>query len=71
MMLADSTGSRTGLVRRQPGKGIRSLTPQRKRVSDEKPLAGIRGRVVPPAWTNVWISLRPDGHRQTTGRSAA
>jgi DNA topoisomerase I len=38
-----------------------------KRPSAED-LVRIRSLVIPPAWTNVWISLDPDGHIQATGR---
>ena len=33
-------------------------------------LARIRGLVIPPAWTEVWICTDPRGHLQATGRDA-
>lgn len=39
-------------------------------VKDEKTLARIRGLVIPPAWTQVWICPSPRGHIQATGRDA-
>ena len=30
----------------------------------------IRSLVIPPAWTDVWICARADGHLQATGRDA-
>lgn len=70
MKLAYSTDNRTGLVRRQHGNGFLYLTPKGKSISDEKTLVRIRSLVIPPAWTDVWISLLPHGHLQATGRDA-
>jgi DNA topoisomerase I len=39
-------------------------------VTDEATLARIRKLAVPPAWTDVWICAKPDGHLQATGRDA-
>ena len=37
---------------------------------DKKALDRIRSLVIPPAWTEVWICARADGHLQATGRDA-
>jgi DNA topoisomerase-1 len=37
-------------------------------VGDAKTLDRIAGLVIPPAWTDVWISPDPRGHIQATGR---
>jgi DNA topoisomerase-1 len=37
---------------------------------DHDHLARIRSLAIPPAWTDVWICPRPDGHLQATGRDA-
>ena len=37
-------------------------------ISDAETLERIRLLVIPPAWTDVWISPLPDGHIQATGR---
>lgn len=39
-------------------------------VRDPAVLRRIRELVIPPAWTNVWISPYADGHLQATGRDA-
>lgn len=39
-------------------------------IQDEEVLARIRSLVIPPAWTDVWISPRANGHLQATGRDA-
>lgn len=37
---------------------------------DQRTLMRIRAMAVPPAWTDVWICPRADGHIQATGRDA-
>jgi DNA topoisomerase-1 len=39
-------------------------------VRDAEQLQRIRGIVIPPAWTEVWINPDPRGHIQATGRDA-
>ncbi|HEY2706547.1 MAG TPA: DNA topoisomerase IB [Caulobacteraceae bacterium] len=39
-------------------------------VRDEATLERIRELVIPPAWTDVWISPKPRGHIQAVGRDA-
>ncbi|WP_236822551.1 DNA topoisomerase IB [Andreprevotia sp. IGB-42] len=39
-------------------------------VDDAATLARIRALVIPPAWTDVWICPRANGHLQATGRDA-
>ena len=41
-----------------------------EQVRDEATLARIRALVIPPAWTNVWISPEASGHIQAVGRDA-
>jgi DNA topoisomerase-1 len=41
------------------------------RITDEKQLERIAGLVLPPAWTNVWISKSKNAHLQATGIDAA
>jgi DNA topoisomerase I len=41
-----------------------------RRVHDDETLARVRALAIPPAWTDVWICPRPDGHLQATGRDA-
>lgn len=37
-------------------------------ITSEKKLKRLKGLVIPPAWSNVWICCRPNGHIQATGR---
>ncbi len=39
-------------------------------VEDERTLARIHALVIPPAWTDVWICPRANGHIQAIGRDA-
>ncbi|HEK0905552.1 TPA: DNA topoisomerase IB [Pseudomonas putida] len=46
------------------------LSPDGERVRDTDTLARIAALVIPPAYTDVWICLDPQGHLQATGRDA-
>src|SRR5258706_231475 len=59
-----------GIRRVRRGRGFTYAGPDGKRVSDRATLDRIRGLVIPPAWKDVWISTRPRGHLQATGRDA-
>lgn len=39
-----------------------------KRITDEETLKRIRSLVIPPAWSDVWISRDERGHLQATGK---
>ncbi|MFG3236736.1 hypothetical protein ACGFZG_33980 [Streptomyces antibioticus] len=38
---------------------------------DRPELDRVRGLVIPPAWQDVWICARPNGHLQAMGTDAA
>jgi DNA topoisomerase-1 len=59
-----------GIVRRRRGRAFRYLLPSGATLRDARTLARIRSLVIPPAWADVWICPRPDGHIQATGRDA-
>ncbi len=55
-------------ITRVPGSaGFSYRDPAGSPVSDAGTLARISALVIPPAWTNVWISADPSGHIQATG----
>ena len=56
-----------GVRRLRKGKGFSYAGPNGRAVSAQT-LARIKAIVIPPAWTDVWISPDPDGHIQATGR---
>src|SRR3954449_12285532 len=51
-------------------KGFTYVEPGGKTIRDSRTLARIKGLVIPPAWTDVWISTNRAGHLQATGRDA-
>ncbi len=64
------TGEGPGLSRIRKGKGFAFLDGEGKRLRDPDDLARIKSLAIPPAWTEVWICPRADGHLQATGRDA-
>lgn len=64
------TDAEPGIVRRRRGKGFSYHRPDGPAVRDKPTLERIRSLAVPPAWTDVWICARADGHLQATGRDA-
>lgn len=58
-----------GLRRRKArGPGFDYLDADGRPVTDEKTLDRIRALAIPPAWTDVWISPKANGHIQAVGR---
>jgi DNA topoisomerase-1 len=64
------TDDEPGIRRKKRGKGFTYVDPQGHTVKDGKTLERIRKLAIPPAWTDVWICPRPNGHLQATGRDA-
>ncbi|MCZ9338892.1 DNA topoisomerase IB, partial [Streptomyces sp. TRM76130] len=60
-----------GYRRLRHGRGFRYLDAQGRPVRDREELARIRALVIPPAWRDVWICARPNGHLQAVGTDAA
>jgi DNA topoisomerase I len=56
-----------GLTRVRSGTAFRYLDAAGAEITDSPTIARIRALVLPPAWTNVWISPDPLGHIQATG----
>ncbi|HMG89366.1 MAG TPA: hypothetical protein VK589_04885 [Chryseolinea sp.] len=63
------TDSIKGIRRERKGKGF-TFTLDGKRVADSSTLQRIKKLVIPPAWTNVWICSKANGHIQATGYDA-
>jgi DNA topoisomerase-1 len=59
-----------GIRRQKRGKGFRYLLPDGTALKDAATLERIRKLAIPPAYTDVWICTREDGHIQATGRDA-
>ncbi|WP_353473048.1 DNA topoisomerase IB [Salipiger sp. H15] len=62
--------SRPGILRRRCGRGFSYIAPDGTRIDAAEERARIRALAVPPAYEQVWICPRPDGHLQATGRDA-
>ena len=65
-----STDARPGIARQRRGRGFSYTGPDGSPVRDRETLDRIRTLAIPPAWTDVWICPRADGHLQATGRDA-
>jgi DNA topoisomerase I len=64
--------ARKGGWRREGSKRhFRYLDARGNRISDEAKLERIRSLMIPPAWTDVWISPNPGAKLQATGVDAA
>jgi DNA topoisomerase-1 len=59
-----------GIERRPASKTFRYFSASGVLVRDRATLMRIRRLAIPPAWTDVWICPRADGHLQATGRDA-
>jgi DNA topoisomerase-1 len=64
------TDAKPGFTRRVRGKSFVLLDLDGHAIKDPDHLARIKSLVIPPAWTDVWICPRADGHLQATGRDA-
>ncbi len=59
-----------GFTRRKSGKGWRFLDERGRTIADKAMRGRITGLGVPPAYTDVWICAKANGHIQATGRDA-
>jgi DNA topoisomerase-1 len=65
--VADST---PGYTRKRSGKGFSFYDADGKSVKDKNLIHRFNRLVIPPAYTNVWISPHENGHLQFTGTDA-
>jgi DNA topoisomerase-1 len=59
-----------GITRQHRGKTFSFKSADGKAVRDAETLRRIKSLAIPPAWTEVWICPRENGHIQATGRDA-
>lgn len=71
MRLRRSDPAGAGILRQRRGKRFRYVDAHGEVVTDEATLARIEALVLPPAWTDVWISAHESGHIQAVGTDAA
>ena len=60
--------SEPGIRRLRRGKRFDYVRHDGSQVRDRTTLERIRALMIPPAWSDVWISAKADGHLQATGR---
>ena len=59
-----------GISRQRRGRYFAYFNPDGARITDRKAIDRINSLAIPPAYTEVWICSRPNGHLQATGRDA-
>jgi DNA topoisomerase-1 len=59
-----------GIRRERKGDGWEYFNARGDRITDEATLERIRKLAIPPAYTDVWICAKANGHLQATGRDA-
>jgi DNA topoisomerase I len=59
-----------GITRRRRGKGFCYYSARGTLIRDPKLIQRIRKLAIPPAWEEVWICPRPNGHLQAVGRDS-
>ena len=62
--------STPGIRRKRAGKHFSYIGLDGKPIRDPEELKRIRSLGIPPAWTDVWICPKANGHIQATGRDA-
>jgi len=68
--LAYTSDDQPGMSRVRRGKGFSYHTAEGALVRDRKTLDRIRALAIPPAYSDVWICLKANGHIQAIGRDA-
>jgi DNA topoisomerase I len=64
------TDGLAGIRRERAGKGWAFYAPDGAKITAAAERKRIKSLVIPPAWTDVWISPDPKGHIQATARDA-
>jgi DNA topoisomerase-1 len=65
-----TSDAQPGIRRKKSGRGFTYVGPDGETVRDPKVRKRIRSLVIPPAWTDVWISPYANGHIQAIGRDS-
>jgi DNA topoisomerase-1 len=67
MKLLYSSDSMPGYTRKKQGEQFVFFDTDGNKISDEEEIKRIKSLVLPPAWTDVWICPKANGHLQATG----
>lgn len=62
--------SSAGYSRHRAGKGFFYRDSRGNKLTDKRTLNRIKNLAIPPAWNEVWISVKSNAHLQATGRDA-
>ncbi|MGV3774681.1 MAG: DNA topoisomerase IB [Verrucomicrobiales bacterium] len=62
--------NKPGIRRIGSPKQFSYLDSKGNQIKEEEALLRIRKLAIPPAWTDVWICSKPNGHLQATGKDA-
>ncbi len=62
--------SEPGIRRKRRGRGFGYVDADGHTIRDRAVISRIRALVIPPAWSDVWICAKANGHLQATGRDA-
>ncbi|OEJ97514.1 DNA topoisomerase IB [Streptomyces thermolilacinus] len=71
MRLAHVRPTDPGYLRVRHGRGFRYLDQHGHPLRDPAERERIKALVIPPAWRDVWICVKPNGHLQAVGTDAA
>src|SRR6185503_9816173 len=63
------TAAQAGISRKKRGKGFIYIL-NNDIIKEKNELERIKKLVIPPAWKNVWICCKANGHLQATGIDA-
>jgi DNA topoisomerase IB len=69
--LRRSDCSEPGITRRRSGRGFAYFEADGERITERDVIERINALGIPPAWRDVWICSRENGHLQATGTDAA
>jgi DNA topoisomerase-1 len=64
------TDAEPGIARKRRGKNFQYFDADGKPIRNKEVVDRIKSLAIPPAWTDVWICRRANGHLQATGRDA-
>ena len=67
MKLVYTPDSTRGYTRQAKGNSFRFFDTTGKEIKDGDEIKRMRSLAIPPAWKNVWICPKPNGHLQATG----
>ena len=66
-MLRHSSDTEPGITRKRMGRYWAYFDPQGKRITDRDEIDRLNAIALPPAYTDAWFCVDPNGHLQATG----